>query len=154
MFISIIMWIFGGVLLLLGIVKTFIYINKQKEFKGYETIKGCVVEHISKEGYMEFDGEEFGYDAINYNEKDRMFLMQDDINTNAGIVEFVVNEKKYRILDFTKDTNLIPIGNEVIVKYNPKKPNDAFVSEDFNDDILYIVGIFLIILGIFIYFNF
>jgi len=147
MFISILMWSFGGLSILLGIIKTIIYINESKEFKGYKTTKGCVVEHVSKEGHHYFDDEEFGYDAINYDEDDQAFLVQDGINTNAGIVEFVVNGKKKRILDSVNDTNLMPIGKEVIVKYNPRKHNDAFIVEEFDGTVLYIVGIFLIVIG-------
>ena len=152
MFISILMWSFGGISILLGIIKTIIYINECKEFKGYKTTKGCVVEHVSKEGHHYFDDEEFGYDAINYDEDDQAFLIQDGINTSAGIVEFVVKGKKYRLLDSVNDTNLMPIGKEVIVKYNPKKYKDAFVIEEFDGAILYIVGIFLIIMGFITYF--
>lgn len=150
--ISVLMWIFGGISLLLGIIKTIIYINGTKEFKGYKTIKGCVVEHISKEGYHYFDDEEFGYDAINYDEDDHAFLVEDGINTNAGIVEFVIKDKKYRIMDSINDTNLMPIGQEVIIRYNPKKPKDAFVVDEFDGMVLYVVGTFLIIVGIYTYF--
>ena len=148
MFINILMWVFGSILVLLGITSTIIYINENKEYKGYKTAKGCVVEHISKEGYHNFDDEEFGYDAINYNENDHALLAQDGINTNAGIVEFMVKGKKYRILDSVNDTNLIPIGKEVTIKYNPRKIKDAFVVDDFDGMSLYVVGIFLIIVGI------
>ncbi len=152
MFISIIMWFFGGISLLLGIIETIIYINENKEFKGYKTARGCVVEHVSKDGYHYFDDEEFGYDAINYDEDDQAFLVQDGINTNAGIVEFVVNGKKQRVLDSANDTNLMPIGKTVIVRYNPRKHKDAFIVEEFDGTILYIVGIFLIIIGFITYF--
>ena len=144
------MWIFGGISLLLGIIETINYIKNNKEFIGYKNAKGCVVEHISKEGYHYFDDEEFGMDAINYDEDDQAFLVQDGINSNAGIVEFIVKNKKYRILDSTNDTNIMPIGKEVLVKYNPKKIKDAFVVDDFDGAILYIVGIFLVVVGFFI----
>ena len=62
----------------------------------------------------------------------------------------MVKNKKYRILDSVSDTNLMPIGKEVIVKYNPKKIKDAFIVEDFDGTSMYIVGIFLIIVGILI----
>ena len=150
MLINILLWIAGTLLLLLGIAKTIFYINKNKEFKGYKDTTGCVVEHVSKEGHIYFDDEEFGYDAINYDEGDHAFLVEDGINTNAGIVEFVVKDKKYRIFDSVKDTNLMPIGKEVLVKYNPKKPKDAFIVEEFDGTVLYVVGTFLIVLGIFI----
>ena len=129
MFINILLWVFGGISILLGIINTIVYINDIKEYKGYKTVKGCVVEHISKEGYHNFDDEEFGFDAINYDEDDQAFLVQDGINSNAGIVEFMVKNKKYRILDSVNDTNLMPIGKEVIVKYNPRKIKDAFIVE-------------------------
>lgn len=150
MFISILLWVFGGISILLGIINTIVYINDIKEYKGYKTVKGCVVEHISKEGYHNFDDEEFGFDAINYDEDDQAFLVQDGINSNAGIVEFMVKNKKYRILDSVNDTNLMPIGKEVIVKYNPRKIKDAFIVDEFEGMSLYIVGIFLIIVGIII----
>ena len=150
MFINILLWVFGAISILLGIIKTIIYINENKEYKGYKTAKGCVVEHVSKEGYHNFDDEEFGMDAINYNEDDQAFLVQDGINANAGIVEFVVKDKKYRILDSVNDTNLMPIGSEVIIKYNPRKIKDAFIVDEFEGMSLYIVGIFLIIVGIII----
>ena len=150
MFVNILLWVFGAISILLGIINTIIYINEIKEYKGYKTAKGCVVEHISKEGYHKFDDEEFGLDAINYDEDDQVFLAQDGINSNAGIVEFVVKDKKYRILDSTNDTNLMPIGKEVIVKYNPRKIKDAFIVDDFEGASLYVVGIFLIIVGIII----
>lgn len=152
MFTSVLMWSFGGISLLLGIIKTIIYINQNKQFNGYKGTKGCVVEHISKEGHHYFDDEEFGYDAINYDEDDQAFLIQDGINTNAGIVEFMIKDKKYRILDSVNDTNLMPIGEEVLIRYNPKKPKDAFIVEEFDGTILYIVGIFLIIIGFIICF--
>lgn len=151
MLINVLLWIFGGILLLLGIVKTVVYINKNKEFEGYKDAKGCVVEHVSKEGHIYFDDEEFGYDAINYDEDDQAFLVEDGINTNAGIVEFMVKDKKYRIIDSVGDTNLMPIGQEVMIKYNSKKPKDAFIIEKFDGTVLYVVGIFLIILGLFTY---
>lgn len=151
MLINILLWICGGITLLLGIVKTVIYINKNKEFKGYKEVNGCVIEHISKEGHAYFDDEEFGYDAINYDENDQVFLAEDGINTSAGIVEFMVKDKKYRIIDSTNDTNLMPIGKEVMVRYNPKKPKDAFVTEEFDGVVLYVVGTFLVILGVFTY---
>lgn len=150
MFINILLWVFGGISILLGIINTIVYINDIKEYKGYKTVKGCVVEHISKEGYHNFDDEEFGFDAINYDEDDQAFLVQDGINSNAGIVEFMVKNKKYRILDSVNDTNLMPIGKEVIVKYNPRKIKDAFIVDEFEGMSLYIVGIFLIIVGIII----
>lgn len=150
MFINILLWVFGGISILLGIISTIVYINDIKEYKGYKTVKGCVVEHISKEGYHNFDDEEFGFDAINYDEDDQAFLVQDGINSNAGIVEFMVKNKKYRILDSVNDTNLMPIGKEVIVKYNPRKIKDAFIVDEFEGMSLYIVGIFLIIVGIII----
>ena len=56
---STILWSFGGLSLLLGIIKTVVYLNKTKDFKGYKTTTGCVVEHLSKEGHIEFDDEEF-----------------------------------------------------------------------------------------------
>ncbi len=152
MSVSIFLLVVGVIFILLGIIKTLIYINKNKEFQGYKMTKGCVVEHISKEGHIKFDDEEFGYDAINYDEDDQAFLIQDGINTHAGIVEFTVKNKKYRIMDSVNDTNLMPIGEEVIVKYNPKKPKDAFIVEDFDGMIFYTVGIFLILVGIFLYF--
>lgn len=150
MFINILLWVFGGISILLAIINTIIYINENKEYKGYKTAKGCVVEHISKEGYHNFDDEEFGLDVINYDEDDQAFLVQDGINSSAGIVEFMVKNKKYRILDSVNDTNLMPIGKEVIVKYNPRKINDAFIVDEFEGMSLYIVGIFLIIVGILI----
>lgn len=152
MFVSILLWVVGGILILFGIIKTLIYINKNKEFKGYKMTRGCVVEHISKEGHIKFDDEEFGYDAINYDEDDQAFLIQDGINTHAGIVEFMVKDKKYRIRDSVNDTNLMPIGQEVMVKYNPKKPKDAFIVEDFDGMVFYTVGIFLLLVGTFLYF--
>lgn len=151
MLIEILLWIAGALLMLLGIVKTIVYINKNKEFKGYKDVKGCVVEHISKEGHIYFDDEEFGYDAIHYDEKDRAFLVEDGINTNAGIVEFVVKGKKHRFVDPIGDTNLMPIGQEVMVKYNPRKMKDAFVIEEFDGVVFYVVGTFLIVLGVFVY---
>ena len=150
MFINILLWVFGAISILLGIINTIVYINENKEYKGYKTAKGCVVEHISKEGYHNFDDEEFGMDAINYDEDDQAFLVQDGINSNAGIVEFMIKDKKYRILDSVNDTNLMPIGKEVIVKYNPRKIKDAFIVDEFEGISLYIVGIFLIIVGILI----
>lgn len=152
MFISIIMWIFGGISLLLGVIETIIYIKETKDFKGYKLAKGCVVEHVSKEGYHYFDDEEFGYDAINYDNDDQSFLVQDGINTNAGVVEFMVNGKKQRILDCVNDTNLMPIGKQVLVRYNPRKHKDAFVVDEFDGTILYMVGIFLVVVGFIIYF--
>ena len=151
MFINILLWIFGSISIILGIINTIVYINENKEYKGYKTAKGCVVEHISKEGYHNFDDEEFGMDAINYDEDDQAFLVQDGINSNAGIVEFMIKDKKYRILDSVNDTNLMPIGKEVIVKYNPRKIKDAFIVDEFEGMSLYIVGIFLIIVGIIIW---
>jgi len=150
MFINILLWVFGGISILLGITKTIIYINEFKEYKGYKTAKGCVVEHISKEGYHHFDDEEFGMDAINYDEDDQAFLVQDGINSSAGIVEFIVKDKKYRILDPTNDTHLMPIGKEVMVKYNPRKIKDAFIVDEFDGLSLYLVGIFLIIVWLLI----
>ena len=152
MVISVLLWIFGGISLLLGVVKTVIYINKNKEFEGYKTAKGCVVEHISKEGHIHFDDEEFGYDVINYDEDDRTFFAEEGINTDAGIVEFVVKDKKYRFIDSVGDTNLMPIGEEVIVKYNPRKKKDAFIVPEFDGIVLYVVGAFLIFVGIYTYF--
>jgi len=152
MLISILMWSFGGISLLLGIVKTIIYINKNKEFEGYRTAKGCVVEHISKEGHHYFDDEEFGYDAINYDEDDGSFLAEDGINTDAGIIEFIVKDKKHRFIDSISDTNLMPIGEEVTVRYNPRKFKDAFVVPKFDGIVLYVVGMFLIFVGVYIYF--
>lgn len=148
---SIILWIFGGISLLLGIIKTVIYINKNKEFKGYKTAVGCVVEHISKDGHIKFDDEEFGMDAINYDEDDHLFLAEDGINTTAGIVEFTVKGKKVRIIDSVNDTNLMPIGKEVIVKYNPRKTKEAFVVEEFDGLVFYVVGTFLVVLGTVVY---
>ena len=147
MSVSILLWIFGGISLLLGIIKTVLYIKENKEFEGYKTTKGCVVEHVSKAGYHYFDDEEFGLDAINYDEGDHSFLVEDGINADAGIVEFMVKDKKYRFMDSVNDTNLIPIGKEVIVKYNPKKPKEAFIGPDFDAELLYGVGIFLIFVG-------
>lgn len=147
MSISVLLWIFGGVLLLLGIIKTVIYIKENKEFEGYKTTKGCVVEHVSKAGHHYFDDEEFGYDAINYDEDDRSFLVEDGINSDAGIIEFVIKDKKYRFMDSVNDSNLMPIGEEVSVKYNPKKPKDAFIGPSFDGAILYGVGVFLIFIG-------
>ncbi len=153
MFISVLLWVFGGISLLLAVIKSAIFIKSFKQYKGYKGVKGCVVEHISKNGHIQFDDEEFGYDVINYDEDDQAFLIQDGINTNAGIVEFVVKGKKYRIIDSTNDTNLMPIGKEVSIRYNPKSPKDAFIVDDFDGEILYIVGCFLTIVGIIIYFN-
>lgn len=130
-----------------GIIETIIYIYELRDFKGYKLVKGCVVEHVSKEGYHYFDDEEFGYDAINYDDNDQTILLQDGINTNAGIVEFVVNGKKQRFLDCVNNTNLIPIGKQVLVRYNPRKHKDAFVVEEFEGTIFYIVGIFLFLIG-------
>ena len=151
MSVSVLLWIFGGTSLLLGIIKTILYIKENKEFEGYKTTKGCVVEHVSKEGHHYFDDEEFGYDAINYDEDDHTFLVEDGINTDAGIVEFMINDKKYRFVDSVSDSNLMPIGEEVIVKYNPKKPKDAFIGPHFDGSILYVVGIFLTFVGIYTY---
>lgn len=149
MFISVLLLIFGGISLLLGIIETVIFINKNKEFDGYKNAKGCVVEHISKVGHHYFDDEEFGFDAINYDDDDQSFLVEDGINTDAGIVEFVVGNKKYRFIDSINDSNLLPIGQEVLVKYNPKKPKDAFIYTEFAGDVLYIVGSFLVFMGIY-----
>lgn len=148
---SIILWIFGGISLLLGIIKTIIYINQNKEFKGYKTAVGCVVEHISKDNHIKFDDEEFGMDAINYDADDHIFLAEEGINTTAGIVEFTVKGKKVRIIDSVNDTNLMPIGKEVIIKYNPKKAKEAFVVEAFDGLVFYVVGTFLITLGTIVY---
>ncbi len=144
---STILWSFGGLSLLLGIIKTVVYLNKTKDFKGYKTTTGCVVEHLSKEGHIEFDDEEFGMDAINYDEDDHLFLAEDGINTVAGVVEFLVKGKKVRVIDSINDTNLMPIGSEVVIKYNPKKPKEAFVIDAFDGTILYAVGAFLMVLG-------
>lgn len=149
MLVSILLWIFGGISLVLAVINTVIYINKNKEFEGYKTARGCVVEHISKEGHHYFDDEEFGYDAINYDDDDHSFLVEDGINSDAGIVEFLVKDKKYRIIDSINDTNLMPIGKEVIVKYNPKKPKDSFIVDDFDGTVLYVVGAFLTFLGVY-----
>ncbi len=153
MFTSFLLLSFGGISLLIGIMKTAIFIKKYKVYDEYKNVKGCVVEHISKEGHIEFDDEEFGFDAINYDEDDQPFLIQDGINTNAGVVEYVVNDKKYRLLDTVSDTNLMPIGKEVLVKYNPKKPKDAVIVEELDNDVLYIVGVFLIVVGLVILFK-
>ena len=147
MSVSVLLWIFGGISLLLGIIKTILYIKENKEFEGYKTTKGCVVEHVSKEGHHYFDDEEFGFDAINYDENDHSFLIEDGINADAGIVEFMVKDKKYRFMDSVNDSNLIPIGKEVLVKYNPKKPKDAFIGPEFDAEILYVVGAFLVFVG-------
>jgi len=152
MSVSVLMWIFGGVSLLLGVLKTIIYMSKSKEFEGYKTAKGCVVEHISKEGHHYFDDEEFGYDAINYDEDDRSFLVEEGINTDAGIVEFIINGKKHRFIDSIGDTNLMQIGEEVTVKYNPRKFKDAFVVQEFDGVALYAVGLFLNFIGVYTYF--
>ena len=85
MFISVLLWVFGGISLLLAVIKSAIFIKSSKQYKGYKGVKGCVVEHISKNGHIQFDDEEFGYDVINYDEDDQAFLIQDGINTNAGI---------------------------------------------------------------------
>lgn len=152
MSVSVLMWIFGGMSLLLGILKTIIYISKNKEFEGYRTTKGCVVEHISKEGHHYFDDEEFGYDAINYDEDDGTFFAEEGINTDAGIVEFIVNGKKHRFIDSVSDTNLMQIGEEVTVRYNPRKFKDAFVVQEFDGVVLYAVGLFLTFIGVYTYF--
>ena len=144
MFINILLLLAGTILVLLGIINTIVYINKNKDYKGYKNTKGCVVEHVSKEGYHYFDDEEFGMDAINY--------VQDGINSSAGVVEFVIKNKKYRIIDSVNDTNLMPIGSEVMIKYNPRKIKDAFIVDKFDGMNLYFVGIFLIIIGILIWF--
>jgi len=150
MFVNVVMLFFGIITILLGVVQTIVYIKENRQFKGYKTTKGCVVEHVSKEGHHYFDDEEFGYDAINYDEDDQPFLIEEEINTTAGIVEYVVKEKKYRLLDSINDTNLMPIGKEVIVKYNPRKIKEAFVVNEFDALSIYAVGIFLIIIGILI----
>lgn len=152
MSISVLLCSFGAMSLLLGVVKTIGFINKNKQFEGYKTTRGCVVEHISCEGHINFDDEEFGYDVINYDENDHTFFAEEGINTTAGIVEFVVKDRKYRMLDSVSDTNLMPIGHEVIVKYNPRKMKDAFIVEEFDGIVFYIVGVFLTFLGVFIQF--
>lgn len=150
MFVNVVMLFFGIITILLGIVQTIVYIKENRQFKGYKSVNGCVVEHVSKEGHHYFDDEEFGYDAINYDEDDQPFLIEDEINTTAGIVEYVVKGKKYRLLDSISDTNLMPIGKEVIVKYNPRKIKEAFVANEFDALSIYAVGLFLIIIGILI----
>ena len=154
MFISILMLSFGGITLLLAIIKTIIYLKNYKKYLKYKTVKGCVVEHLSKEGHINFDDEEFGFDAICYDEDDTSFLIQDGINTNAGIVEYVVKGKKYRLVDTVFNTNLMPIGKEILVKYNPLKPKEAILVDDFDIELLYAVGLFLIMIGIYASFNF
>ena len=90
-------------------------------------------------------------DAINYDEDDHLFLAEDGINTVAGVVEFLVKGKKVRVIDSINDTNLMPIGSEVVIKYNPKKPKEAFVIDSFDGTILYAVGAFLMVLGTIMY---
>ena len=42
----------------------------------------------------------------------------------------------------------MPIGKEILVKYEAGNPKNATVVEEFDGEILYIVGAFLIIIGI------
>jgi len=147
MLINIILWGSGALLLVLGIIKAINYVMKYQQFIGYKNIKGFIVEHVSKECNNYFDNSSFGNDSINYNENDQMFLAQERLDNTLGIVEFVIKGKKHRIIDSASNTNLMPLGSEVLVKYNPKKFSDAFVVDKFEDEVLFIVGVFLIVIG-------
>ena len=105
-------FIIGVIILVLGFITGQQYNKKSKE-------------------YIETEAKVVDY-AVSNNEEQK--------NTKAIIVEYVVNDKIYRKQSSIYTSNPKPIGEIIKIKYNPDNPNKMIFPKNEIGFILYLVG--------------
>lgn len=151
MFISYLLWICGGITLLWGVLSYTTYKINKKEFKGYKNTRGVIVEHISLDSSIKPTDNTFGFEVINYKENDQIKELSDSYENIASVIEFSVSNKKHRIIDAEGDSRLKKIGSYVDILYNSRKHKDAFVFKKYDGTSFFVIGLFLIMLGTYIF---
>ena len=124
-----VIYFFGGIFILIGIVIQIKHLIKNK-FSNYEETLGEVVDY--KESW---DTDSDGSSTLSY----------------FPIIEYEVNGHKYRYVSHTSNNSKNKFGKEIEMKYDPNNPMKAIIKNDFTGLIFIITGI---IINIIVYFVF